>query len=425
MAGVTDRPFRMLCKQLGAGYAVSEMVASNPALYGTDKSRRRIDHAGEAAPIAVQIAGADPALMAEAARYNVERGAQIIDINMGCPAKKVCNAAAGSALLANEPLVAAIVERRGARGGRAGHAQDPHRPASGRAQCGRASRASRRMPASQALTVHGRTRACAFVGAVEYDTIAAVKRAVDDSGDRQRRRRNARRARKAVLAHTGADAVMIGRAAQGRPWIFREIAHFLATGEHLPPPTVAEARALIAAHLADHYAFYGEGHGRAHRAQAPRLVYCGARRGRRRSGARCARRRRRDAQLAVVHAYFDALAAHHDRLPYQRRQRSRAANRQRTTAVGRGGPRSVTIRKQRLNGSNEICRSVDRSLEEYFKRLDGETPTGVYDMVIGHVERALLASIMTRAEGNQTQAADMLGMNRTTLRAKLVKHKLV
>ena len=256
MAGVTDRPFRLLCKRFGAGYAVSEMVGSNPELRGTEKSRRRTDHAGEPAPVAVQIAGANPDWMAEAARYNVARGAEIIDINMGCPAKKVCNVAAGSALLANEPLVRAIVEavvravdvpvtlkiRTGS---------DPdHRNAVAIARIAEAAGVA-------ALAVHGRTRACAFVGPVEYETIRAVKAAVKipviangdvDSPERARQ----------VLALTGADALMIGRAAQGRPWIFREILHYLAHGSVLPPPTVAEAHAAIVAHLADHHAFYGE-----------------------------------------------------------------------------------------------------------------------------------------------------------------------
>jgi tRNA-dihydrouridine synthase B len=256
MAGVTDRPFRQLCKRLGAGYAVSEMVASNPQLRGTAKSRRRTDHTGEVAPIAVQIAGADPRQMADAARYNVDQGAQIIDINMGCPAKKVCNAAAGSALLADEKLVAQIL---------AAVVTAVAVPVTLKIRTGpnpgwRNAVAVARIAEANgiaALTVHGRTRACAFVGAVEYETIAAVKRAVAlpviANGDIATPEQAG-----AVLLHTGADAVMIGRAAQGRPWIFREIAHYLATGAHLPPPTVSEARALIVAHLADHYDFYGE-----------------------------------------------------------------------------------------------------------------------------------------------------------------------
>ena len=256
MAGVTDRPFRQLCKRLGAGYAVSEMVASDPRLWGTDKTRRRTDHDGEVTPIAVQIAGAHPQMLAEAARYNVERGAQIIDINMGCPAKKVCNAAAGSALLADEELVSRIlreVVRAVAvpvtlkiRTGPAPHVRNAVSIARRAEDAGIA-----------ALAVHGRTRACAFAGPVEYETIAAVKRAVGipvlangDVASPQRARQ--------VLERTGADGLMIGRAAQGRPWIFREIAHFLATGEHLAAPTVTEARTLIAEHLGDHYAFYGD-----------------------------------------------------------------------------------------------------------------------------------------------------------------------
>ena len=256
MAGVTDRPFRMLCKRMGAGYAVSEMVSANPQLRETEKSRRRTDHAGEVAPIAVQIAGADPALMAEAARHNVGRGAQIIDINMGCPAKKVCNAAAGSALLADEPLVGAILDavvRAVAvpvtlkiRTGPAPHARNATRIARIAEDAGIA-----------ALAVHGRTRACLFVGPVEFETVRAVKRAVripvfanGDIATPQRARE--------VLGDTGADGLMIGRAAQGRPWIFREIAHYLASGELLAPPAVDEARDAILEHLDDHYRFYGE-----------------------------------------------------------------------------------------------------------------------------------------------------------------------
>jgi tRNA-dihydrouridine synthase B len=256
MAGVTDRPFRQLCKKLGAGYAVSEMAASNPKLWASEKTSRRLNHDGEAEPKAVQLAGADPEMLAEAARFNVARGAQVIDINMGCPAKKVCNVACGSALLKDEALVARILHAVVAAVGvpvtlkfRTGW--DPqHRNALAIARL--AEQAGIAM-----LTLHGRTRACGYGGRAEHDTIAAVKRAVRipvvangdiDSPEKAR----------AVLAATGADAVMIGRAAQGRPWIFREIDHFLRTGAHLPPPTVAEARALLLAHLDDHYRFYGE-----------------------------------------------------------------------------------------------------------------------------------------------------------------------
>jgi tRNA-dihydrouridine synthase B len=323
MAGVTDRPFRMLCKKLGAGYAVSEMVASNPALYGTDKSRRRIDHAGEPAPIAVQIAGADPATMAEAARYNVARGAQVVDINMGCPAKKVCNAAAGSALLADEALVARIVDA-------VVHAVDV--PVTLKIRTGSHPGARNAVAIARiaqdagvaALTVHGRTRACAFVGAVEYDTIATVKRAVSipviANGDIA-----TPEVARAVLAHTGADALMIGRAAQGRPWIFREIAHFLETGAHLLSPTVAEARALISSHLADHYTFYGEDVGvrtaRKHLGWYTESLHGGSDFRR----AMCAAATT-SAQFAVVTAYFDALAARHERLPYRGAATARAGD---------------------------------------------------------------------------------------------------
>ena len=313
MAGVTDRPFRQLCKRLGAGYAVSEMVASKPQLRGTDKSRRRTDHAGEVAPIAVQIAGADPLQMADAARYNVAQGAQIIDINMGCPAKKVCNAAAGSALLANEKLVAAILEAVVAA---------VAVPVTLKIRTG-PNPAFRNAPAIAriaqeagiaALTVHGRTRACAFVGAVEYDTIAAVKRAVAipviANGDVA----TPEHARD-VLLHTGADGLMIGRAAQGRPWIFREIAHYLATGRRLPAPTVAEARTLIAAHLEDHYDFYGDAAGvriaRKHLGWYT-VALDGGSVLRREANAAITRRE----QLDAVERFFDRLQSRGDRLEY-------------------------------------------------------------------------------------------------------------
>ena len=256
MAGVTDRPFRQLCKELGAGYAVSEMAASNPRLWATDKSTRRTDHAGEMEPKAVQIAGADPQDLADCARFNVERGAQIIDINMGCPVKKVCNSWCGSALLQNEGLVGRILDA-------VVRAVDVPVTLKFRTGWDRDNKNALRIAAiaEQAgvamLTLHGRTRADRYNGEAEYDTIAAVKAAaaipVVANGDIT----SPEKAR-FVLDYTGADAVMIGRAAQGRPWIFREVDHFLRTGELLPAPTVAEVRRLMDEHLRAHYAFYGE-----------------------------------------------------------------------------------------------------------------------------------------------------------------------
>jgi len=313
MAGVTDRPFRQLCKRLGAGLAVSEMVASNPSLRDTAKSRLRTNHEGEVEPIVVQIAGSDPAQMADAARYNVDRGAQIIDINMGCPAKKVCNVAAGSALLQNESLVGAIVDA-------VVSAVDVPVTLKIRTGWDRRNRNAVRIAhiaedaGIAALSVHGRTRECGFVGAVEYDTIREVKQAVripvTANGDV-----DSPETAREVLEHTGADALMIGRAAQGRPWIFREIRHFLDSGEKLPPPRIAEIRRLILEHLADHHAFHGE-----------------------QSGVRIARKHLAwytadlegglefrhginmiddaSAQIAAVNRFFDQLSSQGDRLAY-------------------------------------------------------------------------------------------------------------
>ncbi|NVE00899.1 tRNA dihydrouridine synthase DusB [Massilia sp. BJB1822] len=256
MAGVTDRPFRQLCKELGAGYAVSEMAASNPRLWASEKSARRTDHAGEMEPKAVQIAGADPQDLADCAKFNVDRGAQIIDINMGCPVKKVCNNWCGSALLQHEDLVERILHA-------VVGAVDVPVTLKFRTGWNRENKNALNIAriAEQAgiqmLTLHGRTRADGYTGDAEYDTIAAVKAAVKipvvANGDIT----TPEKARY-VLDKTGADAVMVGRAAQGRPWIFREIAHFLATGTHLPPPLVAEVRHLMSEHLQAHYAFYGD-----------------------------------------------------------------------------------------------------------------------------------------------------------------------
>jgi tRNA-dihydrouridine synthase B len=315
MAGVTDRPFRKLCRQLGAGYAVSEMVTSKRELWHSLKTSRRADHSGEPGPIAVQIAGVDAAEMADAARYNIDRGAQIIDINMGCPAKKVCNVFAGSALMSNEPLALAIVEAvvaacapRGVpvtlkmRTGRRDGERNAVRLALAAERAGIAM-----------LAVHGRTREQGFKGTAEYDTIAAVKAALSipvvangdiDSPEKAR----------AVLAATRADALMIGRAAQGRPWIFREIAHFLATGTPLAPPGVAEAARWLTEHLQDHYALHGEARGvksaRKHIGWALRELPGGeAFRAEMNSIEDCA------AQLSAVKVWFERLAEHHQTLP--------------------------------------------------------------------------------------------------------------
>ena len=315
MAGVTDRPFRRLCKKLGAGYAVSEMVTSRLDLQNSLKTSRRANHAGEVEPIAVQIAGTDAQMMAEAAAYNIDRGAQIIDINMGCPAKKVCNKWAGSALMQNEALALEIVEAVVAA------AAPRNVPVTLKMRTGWAESHKNALLLARAfesagvqmITVHGRTREQGYKGFAEYETVASVKAAlripVVANGDIT----TPQRARD-VLAFTGADAIMIGRAAQGRPWIFREVAHFLATGTHLAPPLVAEVRRLLLDHLLDHYDLYGEFSGvrtarkhigwyvktlpggEAFRAQMNLLDDC-------------------DAQLAAVGEFFASLGDRMDRIP--------------------------------------------------------------------------------------------------------------
>jgi len=259
MAGVTDRPYRQLCKRLGAGHAISEMAASNPALWASVKSSRRLNHDGEIDPITVQIAGADPQMMAQAAVFNISKGAKIIDINMGCPVKKVCQVAAGSALLRDEDLVRRILDA-------VVQACQPYGvPVTLKTRTGwdHANRNALRIAAIAescgiaALTLHGRTRADRYEGKAEYDTIKAVKSAcsipVIANGDID----SPQKARE-VLDYTGADAVMIGRAAMGRPWIFREVDHYLRTGELLDPPSLEEFTDLMLSHLQDHYLFYGE-----------------------------------------------------------------------------------------------------------------------------------------------------------------------
>lgn len=256
MAGVTDRPFRQLCRQMGAGMAVSEMVSSNSLLQGSKKTLRRADHSGEDEPRSVQIVGADPDMMAQAAQYNVDQGAQIVDINMGCPAKKICKVAAGSALLKDEPLVINILKS---------VVNSVNVPVTLKIRTGwdtenRNGVAIARIAEDlgiQALAVHGRTRACAYRGEAEYDTIAAIKAAVSipviANGDITTPEKA-----KQVLDYTGADGVMIGRAAQGRPWIFREIQHYLETGKHLAEPSLTEIRTTLLDHVSNLYEFYGE-----------------------------------------------------------------------------------------------------------------------------------------------------------------------
>ena len=322
MAGVTDRPFRMLCKKLGAGYAVSEMVTSRRDLWDTLKTSRRANHVGEAEPIAVQIAGTDARMMADAAAYNVDRGAQIIDINMGCPAKKVCNKWAGSALMQDEPLALQIVEAVVAACAprnvpvtlkmRTGWCQS-HKNALVLARAFESA-------GVQMVTVHGRTREQGYKGFAEYDTIAEVKAAlripVVANGDI-----NSPEKTREVLAYTGADAVMLGRVAQGRPWIFREVAHFLLTGMHLAPPLVVEVKRLLLDHLQDHYTLYGEftgvrsarkhigwyvktlPGGEAFRAQMNVIEDC-------------------EAQLQAVSDFFEDLGACMDRIPVGTQQES-------------------------------------------------------------------------------------------------------
>ncbi|GAB2866513.1 tRNA dihydrouridine synthase DusB [Pseudoduganella ginsengisoli] len=322
MAGVTDRPFRQLCKQLGAGYAVSEMAASNPRLWASEKSSRRIDHAGEMEPKAVQIAGADPQDLADCAKFNVDKGAQIIDINMGCPVKKVCNNWCGSALLQHEDLVERIVNA-------VVRAVDVPVTLKFRTGWDRENKNALRIAriAEQAgiqmLTLHGRTRADGYKGDAEYDTIAAVKASVNiplvANGDITTPEKA-----KFVLEKTKADAVMIGRAAQGRPWIFREIDHFLRTGEHLPAPMVEEVRHLMDEHLRAHYQFYGE--------------YLGVRTARKHIGwyvqdleggeafrQRMNRMESTDEQLLAVNEFFDSQLKYGERLQYRLAEQMLAA----------------------------------------------------------------------------------------------------
>ncbi|MFC0677139.1 tRNA dihydrouridine synthase DusB [Lysobacter korlensis] len=311
MAGVTDKPFRMLCKRLGAGLCVSEMTTSDPRFWNTSKSRHRMDHIGEPAPISVQIAGTVPEIMAEAARYNVDHGAQIIDINMGCPAKKVCNAWAGSALMRDEALVARIADA-------VVRAVDV--PVTLKIRTGWAADQKNALAIARiaeaagirSLAMHGRTRDQQYTGTAEYDTIAEVKAALSipvvANGDIDSPEKAA-----AVLERTGCDAVMVGRAAQGRPWIFREIAHYLATGERLPPPSLTEVRDVLLGHLQQLHDFYGEQAGV--RIARKHLGWYAKDRpehsAEQRAGFRAVvnRAETAEAQLRLTREYFDALIA--------------------------------------------------------------------------------------------------------------------
>ena len=313
MAGVTDRPFRQLCKAMGAGMAVSEMVASNSLLWGSEKTIRRGNHEGEVEPKVIQIAGSDPAMMAEAAKYNVDGGAQVIDINMGCPAKKICNVAAGSALLKDEALVERIV---------AAVVRSVDVPVTLKFRTGwnlenRNALSIARIAEQNgiaAVALHGRTRACMYTGDAEYDTIRAVKAAIAipvmANGDIDSPEKA-----KLVLEYTGADAVMIGRAAQGRPWIFREIAHYLATGTKLPPPQTAEIREVLLGHLDDLYGFYGAERG----AKVARKHIAWYTKGLKNSAlfrARMNQLQSAGEQVAAIRLFFDGLAERSERLEY-------------------------------------------------------------------------------------------------------------
>lgn len=315
MAGVTDRPFRKLCKKLGAGYAVSEMLTSKRELWSTLKTSRRANHDGESAPIAVQIAGTSAEMMAEAALHNIDNGAQIIDINMGCPAKKVCNKWAGSALMQDEGLALSIVQA-------VVSVCAPHNvPVTLKMRTGWCQSHKNAVVLARAfeqagvqmLAVHGRTREQGYKGAAEYETIAAVKSVVRipvvANGDI-----TSPEIARDVLNFTGADAIMVGRAAQGKPWIFREIAHFMTTGMYLAPPLVAEVKRLLCDHLLDHYELYGEFAGvrtaRKHIGWYVRSLPDGeAFRNRMNTLESC------ELQHAAVGQFFDELADQYERLP--------------------------------------------------------------------------------------------------------------
>jgi len=318
MAGVTDRPFRQLCKKLGAGYAVSEMIASNAMLWNSEKTLRRANHDGETNPISVQIAGADPSMMAQAALLNIDRGAQIIDINMGCPAKKVCNVASGSALLQNEPLVAKILEEIV----KSVQLNHPKVPVTLKIRTGwdRAHKNALRIAkiaedsGIAMLTIHGRTKADLYHGEAEYETIAEVKAIVKipivANGDI-----NSPEKAKLVLEKTNADAIMIGRAAQGKPWIFREIDHFLKTGNYLPAPNITEISSIMHDHLLEHYSFYGDYIG-LRSARKHIAWYCKGLRNSHQFRARMNTIESCEEQLKAVQDYFEELRQYSEKIQY-------------------------------------------------------------------------------------------------------------
>lgn len=305
MAGVTDRPFRALCRRLGASFAATEMVSADKSLWNTPKSRLRLDHAGEGDPVIVQIAGGDPEMIAAAALANAELGAQVIDINMGCPAKKVCNRAAGSALLRDEGLVRAILEAAVAAVAPLG-VPVTLKTRTGWSPDNRNALRIARMAEDTgiaSIAIHGRTRACGYGGCAEYDTVRAIKREVSIPVIANGDIRTPEQAL-AVLEHTGADGLMIGRAAQGRPWIFREMRAFIATGIRPPEPGVAEVRDIILGHLDALHRFYGKGRG-VRTARKHLGWYLAGRPGGEELRQRIVRVESASEQLAVAGGYFE------------------------------------------------------------------------------------------------------------------------
>lgn len=420
MAGVTDRPFRQLCRRLGAGMVVSEMVTSDVRLWNSRKSRLRLIHDGEDEPRSVQIAGGDPAMLAEAAQRNVELGAQIIDINMGCPAKKVCNKAAGSALLRDEALVAEILDA-------VVRAVDVPVTLKIRTGWDRDNRNGvtvaklAEQAGIQALAVHGRTRADLYTGEAEYETIAAIKQAVSipvfANGDID----SPEKARK-VIEQTGVDALLIGRAAQGRPWIFREIDHYLRTGEHLPAAPLPEVQSILLEHLAELHLFYGEEMG-VRIARKHVGWYLATLPGAREFRAQFNRLQDTDAQCASVRQFFA-----------ERQNNGTGVARMTTmtteTLVSGTTPVSDNANlKQHLTTPTQegqtLRDSVEKALHNYFAHLEGQPVTDVYNMVLCEVEAPLLETVMNHVKGNQTKASELLGLNRGTLRKKLKQYDLL